>query len=647
MKTVWVFIIAIMIILAGAPQARSQNWTGGAGGGIKNTNLGPVRIGVNDEEAANRFFVGGHVGISQNTQSTASQLNMGYTSDSPGYGFIYAKDWIGLAYKNLILNASGGNVGIRTTSATHPLTVAGQIKSTTGGFVLPDGTVIDAADDIGGGIWTDGATYTHSPTGYNVGIGIMPQTKLHVNGSVRGNQNGALRIDSGNGWVDVGAKNSSEANLDTDRLKFVINKELRVDSGYIGSYNENLFLRTSGATRMTILNSNGNVGIGTVGPSHPLTVAGAIKSTTGGFVLPDATVIDDQGDLNRLWTVAGSDIYRPVGKLGIGGAPTHPLTVAGAIRSTTGGFVLPDATVIDEYSDVERWGINGTKLYYNSGYVGLGTSAPAEQLDVAGKVRASQGFVLPDNTLIVSADDMGQWTVGGQDVYRSSGKVGIGTTTPVEQLDVVGKVKASEGFVLPDNTLIISADDMGPWTVGGQDVYRSSGKVGIGTTTPVEQLDVAGRVRASLGFVLPDSTLVDSADDMGQWTVSGQNVYRNTGYVGIGTTAPQSPLSVNGTITAEEVVVEAVGADFVFADDYALIPLSDLKQTIKQHRHLPGIPSATDFESNGMRVGEMQTRLLQKIEELTLYVIDLNERMALMQKENATTSSTDPQGGRQ
>lgn len=85
-------------------------------------------------------------------------------------------------------------------------------------------------------------------------------------------------------------------------------------------------------------------------------------------------------------------------------------------------------------------------------------------------------------------------------------------------------------------------------------------------------------------------------------------------------------LAVNGDITAKKVKVTQTGwADFVFDPAYALPALDTVETFIKRYRHLPEIPSAADVEKNGQDLGEMNRKLLQKIEELTLYVIDLKK----------------------
>jgi hypothetical protein len=84
-------------------------------------------------------------------------------------------------------------------------------------------------------------------------------------------------------------------------------------------------------------------------------------------------------------------------------------------------------------------------------------------------------------------------------------------------------------------------------------------------------------------------------------------------------------LKVNGKIRAKEVKVDVNWSDFVFAPDYALPSLDALESQISTIGHLPGIPSTEDAERDGVSVGEMESRLLQKVEELTLYVIQLNK----------------------
>jgi hypothetical protein len=109
----------------------------------------------------------------------------------------------------------------------------------------------------------------------------------------------------------------------------------------------------------------------------------------------------------------------------------------------------------------------------------------------------------------------------------------------------------------------------------------------------------------------------------------------SAGHVGINTNKPDPnfALSVNGRIRAKKVILETTWADYVFEEGYKLVPLKELEQYIKQHKHLPEIPSATEVETNGADVNELLKKQMQKIEELTLYVIELNKKIEELQNQ--------------
>lgn len=130
----------------------------------------------------------------------------------------------------------------------------------------------------------------------------------------------------------------------------------------------------------------------------------------------------------------------------------------------------------------------------------------------------------------------------------------------------------------------------------------------------------------------------------GDVSLSDPSVYIANGGMGINTTNLSGyRLAVNGDIRSKEIVVETGWSDFVFEPDYELLPLHEVDAFISEHGHLPDIPSAETVAAEGVRVGEMESRLLQKIEELTLYAIDMNERLAALEAENRRLRS----GGRE
>lgn len=111
------------------------------------------------------------------------------------------------------------------------------------------------------------------------------------------------------------------------------------------------------------------------------------------------------------------------------------------------------------------------------------------------------------------------------------------------------------------------------------------------------------------------------------------------GNVGIGTTNPTDMLTVAGKIGAREIKVSAnAGADFVFEPDYELPDLKTLEKFVKTNKHLPEIPTAKEMVENGVNLGELNIRLLQKVEELTLHLIKLDKKVVALEKENKKIS---------
>lgn len=172
----------------------------------------------------------------------------------------------------------------------------------------------------------------------------------------------------------------------------------------------------------------------------------------------------------------------------------------------------------------------------------------------------------------------------------------------------------------------------------------TNGKVGIGTTTPAGKLDVNGAV------FLKGKSILDSDGANSYFKSNGVSYFENNGSVsamitasgnfGIGTTDPKNKLSVNGTIWAKEVKVSlADAADWVFDKNYKLKPLADVEKYIYENKHLPEIPSAEEFRQNDMNVSEMSNKLLQKIEELTLYAIEQQKELDRLKTENESYKS--------
>lgn len=208
------------------------------------------------------------------------------------------------------------------------------------------------------------------------------------------------------------------------------------------------------------------------------------------------------------------------------------------------------------------------------------------------------------------------------------------------------------------------------WTASGNNIYNSlPGFVGIGVA-PSFPLDVAGNVHTTGAFISDaqtagaistwvrgvnnvDANLVIQSANKQAWWLTGANGYLKiggnggtepatgvinvdyTGHVGINTLNTTGfTFNVNGTAVFDGITVKSFSstnpkltpwADYVFSKDYQLPSLESIAAYIKANSHLPGIPSAAEVEKNGVDLGLNQARLLEKIEQLTLYVIDLKK----------------------
>jgi len=155
-------------------------------------------------------------------------------------------------------------------------------------------------------------------------------------------------------------------------------------------------------------------------------------------------------------------------------------------------------------------------------------------------------------------------------------------------------------------------------------IQQSNLSIGININTPKAKLHIKGG-----GTDTTSSLLVNNS--------ANAEVFRilNNGNIGVGIATPQTKLAVNGTITTMKVKVTQTGwPDFVFSSNYRLPELPQLEKYIAAYRHLPGIASAAEVEKNGVDLGDNQAAMLQKLEELTLYVIRQNKEIESLKEEN-------------
>lgn len=410
---------------------------------------------------------------------------------------------------------------------------------------------------VSGEAW---GTTAVSVQGYHHGVGV----------GVRGHSGSGVGV-YGISQSDLGVRGF---NLSTDTIGYLAGPDYAVygehpDGGFAGYFDGNLY-------------ASGNVGIGTTTPTEALTVAGTVESTAGGFKFPDGTVqtTASTGGGDSPWDQFGSNIYYNDGNVGIG--TSFPDTQL-ELRSDRAWMRLTSMTHT-----------SGSIIEMQSKIPGNTTLGAINFMDDLGSTR-SQINGQTGALLLHALDEYG--TLKTRLTLDDDGHVGIGTTTPTEALTVVGTVESTAGgFKFPDGTVQTTAASGGSggyWNENGSDIYYSNGNVGIGTSTPSENLVVGEDLGANYNgnrIVIGDATsgadtglvVGEGADERGYllWNV-GESIFRlgsvvggvshsntlvlNEGNVGIGTSAPGGVFHASGGDSGGSAWYDTY--DFIFEND--------------------------------------------------------------------------------
>ncbi|HZP59197.1 MAG TPA: hypothetical protein VFB27_02655 [Opitutaceae bacterium] len=401
-----------------------------------------------------------------------------------------------------------------------------------------------------------------------------------------------------------------------------------------------------------VVTSSNNVGVGTASPVAKLNVkspAGAtdviradMSTGSGQFDVredasnyPKVYLYDAAGNVNVFVSPTGNS-YFTGGNIGIGtNSPAAPLTVAADGGSTSTAMRVErgagnTARLELNYEHIQKYdgsgNVNNLLLNPSGGNVGIGTTTPGTSLDVYSSTQSATANPGTSALRVTAAQ-------GANPKFLNVGydpSLDVGYLQPVHS--------GSGGFF---SNLILNPN---------------GGKIGIGITSPTQLLHLYSTANTQetiestgaanyVGLNLKSGALTWQLGNNSNVTnhplIFQDGTHTNmslldNGNVGIGTISPVYPLDVAGSVHATSFVSSTTTyADFVFKPDYKLAPLSQVEAAIKQDGHLPGIPSEEEAKVHGIDLAQMQVKLLQKIEELTLHQIEQQKELSAQQSQLA------------
>ncbi len=365
--------------------------------------------------------------------------------------------------------------------------------------------------------------------------------------------------------------------------------------------------------RMTIL-ENGRIGIGLSNPAELVDINGnvIVRGTRLSLGLGSAFGNGGEALTHSNTDCAGAPLPDEVLTLNNGGGFQGGVYVEGP------GGLHVCATMVAECLNAEN-----NVVSENGNIVALGGTA--------GPVPCT-----PGDGDFIAAGPNGDFITRHGEVVADEGNITatLGNVSAGANVTAGSDVTATNNIVAVNGNVIAqtgSIESQSGNVVANQNVMAMNGNVSAfqnvsaqigGVTANLDVVSNNGHIRATNGDLRAGADLlVNGVARIG--SISGDP----TGHA----------LAVGGSIISTEVKVELQGnwPDYVFSPSYALTPLSEVKAFVKENQHLPGIPSAAEVQQNGQQLGETQRLLLEKVEELYLHLIQTNERMEILEKENA------------
>ena len=568
----------------------------------------------------------GKIGIGTNTPTTALDVNgqLRIRGGNPGANKFLVSDangigrWMSLTAGNgiaindsVIVNTSPDipititGSGATTVSGTYPNFV---ISSTDNNTIYTGGNGITISGTTIHSVWTKTNNNIYNNNSGFVGIGTStPQNIIHIHSS------GLIGVPAVSG-IQITHSQTGSQSSDGLLIGYVVNSS-------VNNHNDNVFRIMSqeqgslqfGTNNQVVMTIRGDrVGIGTLQPGAKLHVQGNVRlegieelsQATGARVL----LIDNQGYVKRgQLSLVGDNLGNHIAtqniKLG-----SYWLSNDGSnygIRVNSLGDVLISGRVASGHEK---------GLSENNGF----------EVVTRGRVPERRGISLDDDP----SGNVNFWIHNWQnpaafnfmrndagstkklcainksgDLYVMS-KIGVGTEQPQERIHIFESTNQPVFIKVQNQNSIIS--------------FGLDGAHGI--------------INSSRDLMLnwySNKNVIVGGEQSGDFsTLHNTYLAVNSGKVGIGTTNPQNELDVNGTIHCKLFKVDITDwYDNVFENTYNLMSFEELRQFILQNKHLPEIPTEDDVIKNGLDVGKMNALLLKKVEELTLYILKLENEI--------------------
>lgn len=416
-------------------------------------------------------------------------------------------------------------------------------------------------------------THSNHPLGFSTANGFR-QLVLNTDGKV------GIGNDLPAYWLDVNGR-SRIRHSGSETAGIWYNKADSTEGAFVGMYNNDIYgmfgMGTVSSWKFSFDMTNTKMGIGTMSPKHPLTFPSTI------------------GDKISLWGGNTSATDNHYG-LGIQSAALQLY-----VPSTNENIVFG---VGRSGSFAEKLRITGT------GNVGIGINNPTSSLEIT-RGAGSNGTAVIYGTTHASHFNYGTT----EDTYIRGGKAnGKVIINDVTGLGNVGIGTASPAYKLQVNTIGNSAGIVHANNVGiqvGTFVGYGAGWLGTLSNHPLALFVNNGEAALTI--------TTDARFQFGYTSIPA-------GY----------KMSVDGKVLCTELeVLVTPWPDYVFKPEYKLKPLHEVENFIQTNGHLPNIPKAEEIENKSLAVGNMSKLQMEKIEELTLYLIEINKRLQKVEEENA------------